>query len=129
MQPYYHFRGLLMQKNATYSAIFATVKSFFFILSCFMLYLSCLPCGDSVECNIKTEMKIAAADNQQQHEHQPEACTPFCTCSCCAASAFYSPLFKIQASKIVFLREKHPLHNEDAKTDIYSAIWQPPKLS
>ncbi|HNU47362.1 MAG TPA: hypothetical protein PKM40_00935 [Bacteroidia bacterium] len=94
-----------------------------------MLYLSCLPCGDSVECNAKSEVKIAAPDNHQQHQHQSESCTPFCTCSCCAASAFYYPLSKIQASKIVFLSQKHPLFNDDADTEVYSAIWQPPQLS
>jgi len=94
-----------------------------------MLYLSFLPCGDSIECNAQTELSIKANDNHQQHEHQSEACTPFCTCSCCAASAFYSPLSKIHASKIVLLSEKHPLLNEDAKTDIFSSIWQPPQLS
>lgn len=105
------------------------MKFLFSILSLFMLYMSCLPCGDSKECNIKTEAKISATDNHQQHEHQSEACTPFCTCSCCAASAFYSPLSKIQASKILLLSEKHLLLNEDAKTDIFSSIWQPPKIS
>jgi len=94
-----------------------------------MLYLSCLPCGDSVECNVTTEQKITATDNHQQHQHQSESCTPFCTCSCCAASAFYSTFSKIQASKIVFQSEKHPLQNEDAKTNIFSSIWQPPQLS
>jgi len=94
-----------------------------------MLYLSCLPCGDGKECNSKTEKKITATEKHQQHQHQSESCTPFCTCSCCAASAFYTHLSKIQASKILLLTEKHPLLNEDAKTDIFSSIWQPPQLS
>jgi hypothetical protein len=118
-----------MQKIAELPAIFAIMKPIFFILSGFMLYLSFLPCGDSVECNAKTEMKITTTDNHQQHEHQTEACTPFCSCSCCAASVFYSALSKIQASKIVFQSEKFPLLNEDANTDVFSSIWQPPKLS
>jgi hypothetical protein len=102
------------------------MKIVFFILGFLLLYLSCLPCGDSVECNDQTEMKITAADNQ--HEHQSEACTPFCTCSCCAVSAFYS-FYKFPASKIVFLSEKFLLLNEDADTEVFSSIWQPPQLS
>jgi len=94
-----------------------------------MLYLSCLPCGDSKECNVKTEAMVSTSDNHQQHEHQSEACTPFCTCSCCAASAFYSPRSKIQATNFFFFSEKHPLINEDAKTDVFASIWQPPQLS
>ena len=105
------------------------MKIVFFILGFLLLYMSFLPCGDSVECNAKTEMRITTTDNHQQHEHQSEACTPFCSCSCCAASAFYSTLSKIQASKIVLLSEKFPLNNEDADADVFSSIWQPPKLS
>jgi hypothetical protein len=82
-----------------------------------------------MECNSKTELKIIAKDNHQQHNHDTEACTPFCACSCCAASAFYSSLSKIHTSKIVFLSEKYSLLDEDAHTEVYSAIWQPPQLS
>ena len=28
-----------------------------------MLYISCLPCGDRKECNVRTEAKISATDN------------------------------------------------------------------
>ncbi len=94
-----------------------------------MLYLSLLPCEDSIECNKKTEFSIAANDNHQQHKHQSEACTPFCTCSCCAASAFYSPLNKVQVIKAIFPSEKYPLFQEDNITDTHNSIWQPPKIA
>lgn len=105
------------------------MKLFTFLMSFYLLGLSLLPCSDGKECNAKTEARVSATANHQQHEHKPEACTPFCTCSCCAASAFYSPLNKMQASKIVFQSEKYPLLDEDAKTDVLSSIWQPPQLS
>jgi hypothetical protein len=105
------------------------MKFFFFILSLAMLYMSCLPCGDSEECNVKTEAKISATDNHQQHRHDAEACTPFCTCSCCAASVFYSPFTKALANKMGFQSEKYPIHNVAFTTEAHYSIFQPPKLA
>jgi hypothetical protein len=114
---------------ATYLAIFATMKFLFFILSFFLLYLSCLPCSDSTEANAKSEVKISVSTNQQEHSNSNEACTPFCNCSCCAASAFYSPLNKVQDAKIVFQPEKFPLYNESFNSEVSYSIWQPPKIA
>jgi hypothetical protein len=105
------------------------MKFLFLLLSCFMLYLTCLPCSDSIECNAKPSAEISAADNHQQHNHSREGCSPFCTCSCCAVSAFYSIVTKTQISKIDLLAEKHPLYNIGVNTEVYYAIWQPPKIS
>jgi len=105
------------------------MKFLFFILSLFMLYMSCLPCGDSKECNVKTPTEISATDNHQQHNHDAETCTPFCTCSCCAASTFYSTFSKAQATKVTFQSEKYPLYNVTFNTETHFSIFQPPKIS
>jgi hypothetical protein len=105
------------------------MKFFFFIMSFFFLYLSCLPCGDSKECNIKAPTEISAADNHQEHNHAAEICTPFCTCSCCAASAFYSPFSKTQVNKVILFSQKFPLYNVAFTTEAHISIWQPPKIS
>ncbi len=95
----------------------------------FLLYLSCLPCGDSMECNIKEEVKISVTDNHQEHNHDAESCTPFCVCSCCAASAYYSPFSKSQVTKIVFQPSMYPLYDVAFNAEVYYSIWQPPKIS
>ena len=105
------------------------MKPFFFILSCFMLYLSCLPCGDSLECNVKTEQKISATDNHQQHDHRTEACTPFCTCSCCPSSVFFTPFAKAQDTHVHIQSIKYSLFDITFDSDVFSSIWQPPRLS
>lgn len=105
------------------------MKFLFFIMGFFLLYLSCLPCGDSKECNVKTPVEISATDNHQQHNHPAEICTPFCICSCCAASAFYSTFSKAQVNKIVFQSQKYPLYNVAFNTEAHYSIFQPPKLS
>ena len=108
---------------------FATMKFLFTLLAFFMVYLSCLPCGDSVECNSKAQTKISAATSHQDHQHNNEVCTPFCTCTCCAASAFYSANSKTDAVKSVFSSEKYPLFNIAFHTESYDNIWQPPKIA
>ena len=105
------------------------MKAFFFILGCFMLYLTCLPCGDSEECNVKLSAQISAATNHQEHHHNAESCTPFCTCSCCAASVFFVSYTKTKINKAIFQSEKHPVYNVALNGEVYYAIWQPPKLS
>ncbi len=129
LQPHYHFRSLFLVNIATYPAIFATMKFLFVFLGFFLLYLSCLPCSDSTECNATSEVKISASTNHQEHNHSKEACTPFCTCSCCAASAFYNPLNKVQVAKIGFQSEKFPLYNENFNSEVSYSIWQPPKIA
>ncbi|MFW2477262.1 MAG: DUF6660 family protein [Sediminibacterium sp.] len=129
LQPYCHFRSLFLLKIAIYPAIFASMKFLFFFLGFSLLYLSCLACSDSTECNAKSESKISASANHQAHNHSKEACTPFCTCSCCAATAFYHPLSKVQFVKIIFRSEKDPFDVENFNSEVSYSIWQPPKLT
>ena len=92
--------------------------------------MSCLPCGDSKECDIKkSEAKISATDNHQQHKHDTEACTPFCTCSCCAVSIVCTPFSKAQINKAVSHSVKYPIYNVAFNAGAHSSIWQPPKIS
>ena len=99
------------------------------ILNCLLLYISCLPCGDSQECNSTAPQTISASTNHQEHNHNREACSPFCTCSCCAASGFFQPLSKAQPAKLIFQSAKHPVQNDSFLSQDFSSIWQPPKLS
>lgn len=129
LQPQYHFNSLLSNNLQQNILFLQPMKFVFFIMGVFLLYLSCLPCGDSTECNSKAEVKISVANNHQEHQHKSEACSPFCSCSCCAASAFYSPFSKVHVNKIEFQSEKYPLYNVSFSTEADNSIWQPPKLS
>lgn len=88
-----------------------------------------MPCGDIQDCNVKVESKISATDNHQQHNHDAESCTPFCSCSCCAASVFFSPFAKTQAAQVAFQSTKYSLYDVAFNSEVFSSIWQPPKLS
>jgi hypothetical protein len=104
------------------------MKPLFFILSLYLICMSCIPCNDNNECNVKEKVSLSSSPNHLCHNHTKESCTPFCSCSCCTASTFYSQLTKTPDSKITFQNEKFPLRNEFLITEAYFSIWQPPKL-
>jgi len=106
------------------------MKFFFFILSCFMLYMSCLPCNDSkIESDEKSNVKISAIVNHPQDNHDTESCSPFCSCSCCHASVFYQALPFYNIAKQLFQTKEYPLYTSSFYSKISFSIWQPPKLS
>ncbi|MGB3115728.1 MAG: DUF6660 family protein [Ferruginibacter sp.] len=105
------------------------MKIFFLLFSFFMLFISCMPCGDSMECNSHPEQKISSSADHQNHNHGVEACSPFCSCSCCAVSIVPATFFKFQAHKFNWRFNKYPLINFSIKSSISPAIWQPPRLS
>lgn len=105
------------------------VKILFFIIAIYLLGLSFIPCGDKEECNSVTEQAVSAPSNHQEHKHDAEACTPFCICSCCAASAFYSTFPKAQVNKEGFQSDKYPIYTVAFTSEAHNIIWQPPKLS
>ncbi|TKT93238.1 DUF6660 family protein [Dyadobacter frigoris] len=106
------------------------MKIFKLTLSLYILLLSCFPCGDGLECNGKDELKISASVEHKNHSHESESCTPFCTCSCCAASTFFQ--FSVPAVKIpkaVFAAVKFPLYADCFRPELSFSIWQPPKIA
>jgi len=109
--------------------IFAAMKIFKLILSFYILTLSCFPCGDVRECNDSVELEISAASDHADHTHTSEACTPFCTCSCCAASTFFQyPAAAVNPPKVTFASLKFPGYEVSDLSEISFAIWQPPKI-
>ncbi|MHA8107032.1 MULTISPECIES: DUF6660 family protein [Aquirufa] len=103
------------------------MKFFAFIMSIYLLVLSCLPCIDRQERNVMAEQKISATTQQQQHQTGDEACTPFCTCSHCPASAFSQPLALYKMPKMLFQSVKFHYEIVFNSYDFHS-VWQPPKI-
>ena len=94
-----------------------------------VLALSFFPCSDgfsSVNSTAKESVITKNAESTEQHTHQ-DACTPFCTCSCCASvvtgrvSVFETP-FNLPLSK------KQTGYFPSSICDISLPVWQPPQL-
>lgn len=118
-----------IETHSVFLLIFAAMRFFTLLLSIYLLVLSCVPCEDSEECNVKGVYTISQAANHDQHNHDTENCSPFCTCSCCPASAFYQPLPYFDISKGVFQSEKYPIYSPSFCSEVSFSIWQPPKIS
>lgn len=96
----------------------------------YMLCLSCLPCNDSIECNVKEQATISVVTDDHSDHNHTEACTPFCACACCASTTWYVPYIKAQENKITLVQQvKYPVYNTSFTSQVHSAIWQPPKMA
>ena len=92
-----------------------------------MLALNCFPCEDSAEWNVKTEQKISTT-HQQDHEQESEACTPFCSCACCAAAGFYHQVSNTPITRLVLQAGKFLYPNDNFNSYDLHSVWQPPKI-
>jgi hypothetical protein len=102
-----------------------------FIFAIYILFLSVSPCNDQEihadEQNSETGISITNA-NHNHNDDAEDACTPFCICSCCAAS--------IQLTHITSISFAPPIHNTAVNTAYFEkpllsnikSIWQPPRL-
>jgi hypothetical protein len=104
------------------------MKFLFFFLGCYLLALSCLPCGDSNEQEIKEAITISET-NEEQHDDCDETCTPFCACACCSVSPFFNPIGKIQVVKTILQQPQYFHAKETGLSEVLSSIWQPPKIA
>ena len=101
------------------------MKIFSFIMAIFFAFLISVPCADGFSVH---ENEVSEEQSHQEKEN-PDACTPFCICSCCGAQ--YSFLkFEILSfetfTKNIF--EKISTHHNSVFFDILYGIWQPPKI-
>jgi len=92
-----------------------------------MLYMSSLPCGDGRECNDMEQQVTTHPTAETGHEHEPESCTPFCSCNCCAAASFIhlntqEKAAAVAVEKVKFFAPPHFFESYDAHS-----VWQPPR--
>jgi hypothetical protein len=100
------------------------------ILSFTVLILSCMPCQDDIVIKSgKSTIELAKSSQNQQDNHKKDACSPFCTCSCCYSGVnftFSSPVI----GKIEVIAEKIEVYYiTSVIRSMSSPVWQPPKLS
>lgn len=73
-------------------------------------------------------MSAAAQNQPEDHHRDADACSPFCTCACCASvnfKALHSPDTKIPLG----LNSKNAIVIPSEIVDISLPIWQPPQLN
>jgi hypothetical protein len=97
-----------------------------FCLACYVLSLVLTPCVDQLFTGQETTCVQYASGMDDSHSDHHDACSPFCTCSCCNVSMEVTSGFILPASS--------PDYNEidmfvtPQVSDTFSPqIWQPPK--
>lgn len=111
--------------------LFVKMKFITSILSVYMLLLSIYPCVENESNAMLQQEQIISAQNNNQHPlSETDACTPFCSCSHCPASAFHQFIAAFSIMPVLFDKLKpSPLRNDVLISFSLSAIWQPPQLS
>ncbi|MGQ0827939.1 MAG: DUF6660 family protein [Bacteroidota bacterium] len=106
------------------------MRYFSFILSIYFLWLSTVSCADETyehdNCQSVACAHIAAG-NDNGDDCADDACSPFCTCSCCHGFTLISNF----SNKIIVSIESPSLntYSENHLQEISRSIWQPPKIS
>lgn len=105
------------------------MRLFTSFIALYMVLLSLAPCGDKKDCKLFSNQltTISAADHNSGGSHTEEACTPFCSCSCCSISMLKSN--NIFATKINEEYRDININYSNARLPLTAhSIWQPPKL-
>ncbi len=104
------------------------MKVFVTILSIYILYLISLPCIDSAYPSDDLTVLCTHQQNQKNDDNHHDACSPFCICSCCSLIVI---VFDIQFVSKPYIKSQ-PLFfppSEDSISNLFYAVWVPPKLS
>ena len=107
------------------------MKFLSYILSIYLVILSCLPCADVETSNFThTASKIGAKHDNHSHDQENDACSPFCICNCCGQTTLnhqeiYVYSFLIHTVEINNFNSKY----HSSLIPVFSgSIWQPPQL-
>ncbi len=103
------------------------MKIFAYILSFYILVLTAIPCIDIPQDNtlLKIEQSQKATDN---HQNESDNCSPFWPCNCCIPPVI-SQAYTLQFDCYPFSQKHFPEYKSAFVSSVYTAIWQPPKLS
>lgn len=95
-----------------------------YILTLWVLLLSCIPCSDQATTKGAVIQYTAAAANQHTHI---DTCSPFCICACCATSPVLSE--QITWSRCApELSVTHTAFCFSFVEEFPIDVWQPPQL-
>lgn len=99
-----------------------------FILSIYLLTLSCLPCADMGE--IVSNNKVAI-NNESSHHHNNDVCSPLCVCNCCGSQGFvYNAIYNYNFFTVKTLIDKTiPGYKSILTCNYFGSIWQPPQIA
>ncbi|WP_395047584.1 DUF6660 family protein [Flavobacterium sp.] len=102
-----------------------------YILSIYLVALSCLPCADmEVNSFAHSSPKIAANHENHSHDKENDLCPPFCVCNCCGQQILnFSKEVTFEFRKIATeITTQIPNYKSIPTSNFYGSIWQPPQI-
>jgi hypothetical protein len=108
---------------------FCRVKLLIVIFSLYVLLLPALPCSDPNECRETAATEAPVNDTGNHKQHDEEACSPFCNCSCCGQ--IFTPVLHLNRIAIVkqtAQKQQYFYQDISLSSDFLGTIWQPPKV-
>ncbi|MFI5218635.1 MAG: DUF6660 family protein [Bacteroidia bacterium] len=91
-----------------------------------MMVMFIIPCADACDSN-SHQIESSFETPQEHHQEHKDACSPFCSCSCCSIqiTVVHFPVLTFVTPEIMktFSVFKQPFFSSFS-----SSIWQPPKL-
>ena len=103
----------------------ALKKVLYIFFAVYFLGLSVIPCND--EPAEKISVLTSHISENEHHEHENEACTPFCVCSCCTTHILHAN----ENNTTTILNEVVTVYTQPNTSKLpttVTPIWQPPKL-
>ncbi|HEY9257348.1 DUF6660 family protein [Chitinophaga sp.] len=103
------------------------MKWLLYILSCYILLLSCIPCTDNNAVSSSPGVPVAQLTTSHNHESQPDFCSPLCVCSCCNVQVTpHTPVIVYFYMQQVIV--DYPVLPVNPLPSSSDNIWQPPQL-
>ena len=96
------------------------------LLTTYLFALMLLPCTDN--CNAYAQAnEFNCQTNQEEHQDENDACSPFCYCTCCSTIMIVidlpAPIYFPHKTVQCFARFEQLFFSK-----AFTFIWQPPKL-
>ena len=104
------------------------MKLFTLLFNIYLLALSFFPCADVESCVKTNDTFIAVIEKSKEDHKDPENCTPFCICACCAVPIIHQAISVNEVSKHYFLVVKYPSLKINYPSQSSAPILQPPKF-
>ena len=104
------------------------MKLFTLLFNIYLLALSFFPCADVESCVKTNDTFSAVIINNKEDNKDPENCTPFCICACCAVPIInQTALIEINTEQQFFSVNYASIHIHYLSQS-FASIWQPPKF-
>jgi hypothetical protein len=105
------------------------VKVIRFIVAVYVLAIVLYPCGDPDTCADELKLGAGITAHSNHNADEMDLCSPFCSCSCCAAQIQFKATAFVTNLNQVHSKQLPAYYLDRPELQRCNNIWQPPKLA